>query len=139
MRLPLGPKAQLRAMISLWVYDCFKLALAYKVMVTYGINPWIFFFLDMVTVPPYIVGWCRLIKTLTGTIQPFKTIFLWSVVTFIASTAPYIYAAWAGGRSFPAQAWVILILLVIFPVFNLFRKVREEKKRQATTTLHADT
>ena len=88
MKLPLGPKAKLRAMISLWIYDGVKMALAYKVMITYGINPWIFFFLDMVTVPPYIIGWCRLIETLTGAIQTFKTIFIWSIVTFIASTAP---------------------------------------------------
>lgn len=128
MRLPMGPRARFRAMAGLWIYDSFKLVLAYPFMKHYGINPWIFFFLDVLTVPLYIIGWYRLIQTLTGAIQPFRTIFYWGLITFIASTGPYIYAAWAGQKAFPKQVWGVLILLTVFPVFNLIRKARACKK-----------
>lgn len=129
MNLALGPKTRFRAMLALWVYDVVKIALICKVLQTFGINPWIFFFLDMVTVPAYINGWTRLITSLTGKIPSFAAIFRLGTVTFFASTGPYLYAAWAGRQSFPAQVWLILMLILLFPLINLIRKIHTARKK----------
>ena len=56
------------SMAVLLIYDIVKLVLAHDLMQRSGINPWIFFFLDVMTIPGYIIGWSRLISTM-GTNQ----------------------------------------------------------------------
>ncbi|MFH2093329.1 MAG: hypothetical protein ABIJ31_13285 [Pseudomonadota bacterium] len=129
----MGSKIQFRAMMLIWVYDILKFLLAFKVMRFYGIDPWIFLFFDMVTVPTYIIGWHSLIASLAGNIQTFKTLFKWSVITFVSSTAPYFYAAWAGRQTFPKQAWIMFILILVFLLANLVRKICWNKKNNLIT------
>ena len=64
MNLPLGSKTCIPAMAFLWTYAVFKFLVGFNVLRAYGINPWIFLFLDTVTVPTYIIGWSRLIALL---------------------------------------------------------------------------
>ena len=45
--------------------------------------------------------------------QGFRTVLKWSVVTFVSSTLPYLYAAWAGRQSHSKQVWFILIIILI--------------------------
>ncbi len=82
----------------------------------------------MVTVPPYVMGWSRLMASITGEVQTFKSIFAWSLITFVASAAPYFYAGFAGRRSFPHEAWLFLILILVFIFINLIRKICRAKK-----------
>ncbi|MDZ7667530.1 MAG: hypothetical protein U5K27_19745 [Desulfotignum sp.] len=84
-----------RAMVILWGYDILKLSLGFSIMQAYGINPYIFFFVDVVTVPFYVMGMARLInslteKSLTEKARQSETIFLWAVITAVASVAPYL-------------------------------------------------
>ena len=51
---------------------------------------------------------------LTGELQTYKTFFKWSLVTFISSTAPCLYTAWAGRGTFPKEARFVFILIFIF-------------------------
>ncbi len=115
-------------MMILWGYDMLKLYLEFSIMQGYGINPYIFFFLDVVTVPPYVVGMARLVGSLKENARQSDSIFLWSVITAVASVAPYLYAAWAGGRSFSLQGWIILLIIMAFPLVDLIRKICSRKK-----------
>jgi ABC-type microcin C transport system permease subunit YejE len=124
----LGSKTRIRAMLAIWVYDMAKFLVLYKAMQGYGINPWIFFFLDMVTVPTYVMGWSRLMGSITGEIQAFRAIFTWSLITFVSSTTPYFYAAFAGLRTFPPEIWWFLALILLFSLINLIRKIRRANK-----------
>jgi len=82
MKLTLGSKTRFRAMLAIWGYDILKFLVVFKVMQGYGINPWVFFFLDMVTVPTYVMGWSRLMASITGEIQTFRAIFTWSLICY---------------------------------------------------------
>ena len=128
MKLNLGSKTRFRAMVAIWVYDMAKFLVLYRTMEGFGINPWVFFFLDMVTVPTYVMGWSRLMASITGEIQTFRAIFTWSLITFVSSTAPYFYAAFAGRRTFPPEIWWFLALILLFSFINLIRKIRRAKK-----------
>ena len=101
MKLNISTENCFRAMAVLWVYDIVKLILGFSIMHGYGINPYIFFFLDVVTVPPYVLGMARLIGSLTENSRRSESIFLWALITAVVSVAPYLYTVWAGGRAFP--------------------------------------
>ncbi|MFN2358269.1 MAG: hypothetical protein ABR534_11065 [Desulfotignum sp.] len=129
----ISEKNCLRAMVILWGYDILKLFLGFSIMQAYGINPYIFFFVDVVTVPFYVLGMARLInslteKSLTEKARQSDAIFLWAVITAVASVAPYLYAAWAGGRTFPLQGWIILLIIMVFPLVDLIRRLCSRKK-----------
>lgn len=128
MKLAMGSNILFRAMVVLWGYDVLKFAVAFNIMHFYMINPWIFLILDVVTVPTYIIGWNRLIASLTGEIKTFRALFKWSLITFISSTVPYFYAAWAGRQTFPKQVWLVFSLILIFLLVNLIRKIYCNKK-----------
>ena len=133
MNLSLGPKTRFRAMLAIWGYDMAKFLVLYRTMEGFGINPWLFFFLDMVTVPTYVMGWSRLMASITGEIQTFRAIFTWSLITFVSSTAPYFYAAFAGRRIFPPEAWLFLALILLLIFINLIRKIRRARKASCPT------
>jgi hypothetical protein len=121
----------LRVSLVFWAYDILKIGIIYDTLVSYDVNPWIFLVLDLVTAPPYILGVRHLFFVLIGKPQGFGTLFKWGAVTFVSSTAPYLYIAWAGHQSFPKFVWIILFLIMIFPFINLIKKIHIAKKNLA--------
>ena len=83
--------------------------------------------------PTYVMGWSRLMSSLTGEIRTFRAVFAWGLITFVSSTAPYLYAAVAGRQSFPAEAWLILAVILLFLTVNLIRKISRTKKDTCLT------
>jgi hypothetical protein len=120
-----------RATLLFWAYDTLKIVMIYDTLLSYGVNPWIFLVLDLVTVPPYILGFRHLFSVLLGKPQGFGTLFKWGAIAFVSSTAPYLYIAWAGHQSFPKFVWIILFLIMIFPFINLIKKIHIAKKELA--------
>ena len=126
--------ARKRAVICIWLWAIMRFIALYPVLVKYGLHPWIFFIIDMGTVPAYVNGWTRLIRTLTDKRQELKFIFKWGVFTFFASTAPYLYAAWAGGRCFLKQAWIILFFLLIFPLVHIIKQAAIQYRQNTASS-----
>ena len=127
VNLTLSSKSCIKAMALLWAYAVLKILLTSDMLRTYGINPWLFFFLDTVTVPTYIIGWNHLVGSMGREIVLFKNLFKWSVITFASSTAPYLYAAWAGRQSHSKLIWFILILILLFILVGQFQRLWRAK------------
>ncbi|MBU1196443.1 MAG: hypothetical protein KKE62_11945 [Proteobacteria bacterium] len=123
-----NPKNQLRAALFIWTYDLIRFFVLFDTLQAYNINPWVFFVLDMVTVPGYVKGWTRLIGSLNQKVQDVGTIVQWSLITFFSSTAPYLYSAWAGRQSFPMFGWLILIIVTVFPLVSIIKKISFKPK-----------
>lgn len=126
MNLTLGSKSRVWAISVLWGYAVFKFWITSGILAAYGINPWIFLFLDMVTVPPYVIGWNFLFTSFTSKqdTKKFKTLILWGMMTFVSSTAPYFYAAWAGRQSGSKQIWIVFVLIMVLLLIGQVRKLR---------------
>jgi hypothetical protein len=127
LKLMISPKNCFRIMMFLWGYGILKLLLAFSIMRAYGINPYIFFLMDVATVPLYVLGMARLIGSLTEKTRRPEVTFLWAVITALASVAPYVYAAWAGNRAIPLHWWVILLIIMVFPLVDLTRRLCRSK------------
>lgn len=115
---------ELVGMCFLWCYDIVKYILFKGLLESRGIDPLVFLFLDMITVPGFIVGSARLINALTGQVMAWPKVLGWGLVVLISSLVPYVYAAIAGGPQFDTAAWVVFWGLVLLMFANLIRTIR---------------
>lgn len=108
-------------------FTAFRVVVVRETLQQYGLNIWVFGFIDLATAIPYAMGVAR---TITSLIDGAKRAAMWwSVVAVASFIAPYLYVAWAGrGAEFPTAVWVALGLLVLVFAANAlwsgWRKVR---------------
>ncbi len=112
-----------RAVVVVCIYDVIKFISGYDIMERSGINPWIFLFIDLVTVPGYFMGWHRLLKSMGEKIFDLRYLVKWGVITFYCSTGPYLYALWSGRGTASALVWWVLFLIVLVLTVNMIRKI----------------
>ena len=93
-------------------------------MLSRGVDPLVFLFFDMVTVPGFIVGSARLVNALSGRLMTWPRVLLWGVVVLVCALLPYVYAALAGGSQFDTPAWVVFWGLIVLMLANLVRSIR---------------
>ena len=110
-------------MAVLLVYDILKFILAYDLLQSASIHPWIFFFLDVITIPGYIIGWRNLLFTMGKKLPSCLNMFTWGIITFICTTAPYLYAIWAGRKGSSSPVYMALIAIVLVLTINMLRKL----------------
>jgi hypothetical protein len=89
-----------------------------------GIDELVFLFLDMITVPGFIVGCARLVNSLGGRIMAWPKVLFWGLIVLVNTLLPYVYAAIAGGPQFDTVAWVVFWIVIILMITNLIRTIR---------------
>lgn len=117
----------------LWVYDVVKYWVVGDLLRSRGIDPLIFLYFDMVTVPPFIIGSARLVNALIGDVLAWPRVLGWGLIVIANTIIPYVYAAVAGESHFDTTAWAIFWGLVVLVLANLFRTIRVQvvKKKKA--------
>ena len=111
------------AILFLWVYDLVKFWLVRDILAGQGIDPVLFLFYDMATVPLFIIGCARLVNALAGEILAWYRVLGWGIIVLINTLVPYGYAAYAGRASFNCQAWILFWCLVVLVLANLARTI----------------
>lgn len=114
------------AILFLWVYDLVKFWLVKDILAGQGIDPVLFLFYDMVTVPLFIIGSARLVNALAGETLAWHRVLGWGVIVLINTFLPYVYAAYAGRARFNAQAWTLFWCLVVLVLANLVRTLHRQ-------------
>lgn len=123
MPLKIRKSHELGGICFLWVYDVVKFWVFGDLLRTQGINPVIFLFFDMVTVPPFIMGSARLVNALSGDTLPWPRVLGWGLILLFSTFLPYVYAALAGKSCFNTTAWIIFWSLIVLILANLVRTV----------------
>ncbi|HWJ98190.1 MAG TPA: hypothetical protein VNQ33_08525 [Acidimicrobiales bacterium] len=134
-RFPDKPRTKLRKRLELsWVISivAFTLArffVARETLEQYGLNIWVFGFIDLITAIPYAVGTARVVGALVD--RDLTGASKWAGIAAVSFFAPYAYILWAGsedGATFPTSVYVVLgVLIAIFganAVWGVVRKVR---------------
>lgn len=124
MAIKIRRNHQLSGICFLLCYDVVKYVLFKGLLESRGIDPLVFLFFDMVTVPGFIVGCSRLINSLTGEVMTWPRVLLWGIIVLINTLLPYVYAALAGGPQFDTAAWVVFWVLIVLMLANLVRTIR---------------
>lgn len=118
------------ATLMMVLYTILRAALVWGTLSTYGINPWIFLFLDVITAPPYMWGIGKMIQGLRG-VEPMKMVYIGGVVTLVTFLLPYIYLFMVGGESIPMVTKIIIgcIILVLFGAGPLREVIKRSQER----------
>lgn len=108
-------------------FTLLRFVVARETLEGYGLNIWVFGFIDLITAVPYAVGVARVVtamidKNPTGASG-------WAAIAAGSFLAPYLYIAWAGqDASFPTTVYVVLVVLMVAfganAIWSVRRKVR---------------
>lgn len=124
-----GPK--LRTVLTVgWVvgvvaFTLARFVVARETLMDYGLNIWVFGFIDLITAVPYALGTAQIVGALVDR-EPARA-SKWAVVAAASFLAPYAYVAWAGrDASFPTIVWIVLAALIVLFGGNAIRGVRRK-------------
>jgi hypothetical protein len=126
-------KIRLVAIVALLAYSIFRFLLVNTTLTSYGINPWIFLTLDLITSVTYVIGVENLVFALIkkGSYPLQKTIG-WGFVAAISFAIPYLYL-FVGGQKLPISLLLglafIVLLLLIGAISSIVRQVRHRGAR----------
>jgi hypothetical protein len=109
---PAGPEhSRLRVVLeSTWVVGVLAYGLArtfvvWGALAGYGVNPWVYGLIDLVSSVPYAIGTARVV---TGTIdRDWARVRKWGLIAAVAFIAPDLYILTAG-HAMPAIVYVVL-------------------------------
>jgi hypothetical protein len=99
--------------------------IAWPTLGRYGVNPWTFLVLDIVTALPYGIGQALTVKILRDRDRAPREALPWALVVAAAFLAPYIYIFSASG-SMPLLAYLgVLAWMAVFGVLAVIRMSRQ--------------
>lgn len=86
----------------------------------YGIDPWVFFALDVGSAFPFGYGQLRILRGLRA--SDYAAVQRWSGVTTLAFLSPYAYALLGAQRPMPMVVYLVVVaFLALFGVATLLR------------------
>lgn len=104
-------------MVGLVLWTVLRAASVWGVLQEYGVNPWIFLAIDVLTVPPYSWGLREMGRTIVGG-GKLKRLYLGGIAALLGFIAPYAYLYASGYGSIPLSTQILigLIIVVLFGV-----------------------
>lgn len=132
---PVRPRLRLRLergwVVGIVLFTIGRFFVAYGTLERYGINIWVFGFIDIVTAVPYGVSTARLVGALVD--RDFTGISQWGLVACFSFLAPYLYLAWEGSHAgLPTLIYVVLAaLIVMFGSNAAYGVVKQVRKRRS--------
>jgi hypothetical protein len=123
--------------VGVFAFSAARALIAWPTFGRYGVDPWVFLLLDLVTAVPYGLGQAITVKILRTPNRPARQAIPWGVVVAAAFLAPYAYIFAASG-SMPALAYYgVLLWMVVFgllAVLRIRRQVRAPIEEPADDT-----
>lgn len=97
----------------------------------YGVNPWIFLLLDIITVPPYTWGISQIIRYINGKASVARLVG-GGVSATLGFIIPYAYTYWAGYDTIPRTTKLLIaIVIVMLFVAGPVRKIINRKQKDS--------
>lgn len=108
---------------------------AYGTLERYGINIWVFGFIDIITAIPYGVSTARLVGAIVD--RSFTGMSQWGLIACFTFLAPYLYLIWEGiDAGLPTLVYVVLgALIVVFgtnAAYGVTKQVRQRRELSLT-------
>lgn len=111
--------------VGILAFSAARALIAWPTLGRYGVDPWLFLALDIVTAFPYGFGQAVTVKIVRDRSRPASDAVPWAVVVAVMFLAPYIYIFLASG-SMPALAYLgVLLWMAVFGAFAVVRMVRD--------------
>ncbi|CAB4907808.1 unannotated protein [freshwater metagenome] len=124
--------------VGIVAFSAARALLAWPALARYGVNPWLFLAIDLLTAPPYGISQAVTVKILRDPDRPPRDALGWCAMVVAMFLAPYVYIFAASGEM-PALAYAGLaawmVLFGLLAVLRTARQVREPNESQNSETL----
>ncbi|MFZ4519502.1 MAG: hypothetical protein ACOYOP_14010 [Microthrixaceae bacterium] len=107
--------------VGILLFSAARALIAWPTLGRYGVDPWLFLAIDIVTALPYGVAQAVTVKILRDPSRPAGHAAGWATVVGVAFLAPYVYIFVASG-SMPVYAYLgVLLWMALFGVLAVLR------------------
>lgn len=107
--------------VGIVVFSAARALIAWPTLGRYGVDPWTFLAVDLLTAPPYGIGQAVTVKILRDRHRPPRDAVSWAAVVVASFLAPYVYIFLASG-SMPAYATAgVLLWMALFGALAALR------------------
>ena len=114
---------------SVVLYSIGATFLVWRTLSKYGVNPILFFVIDVLTSWPYGIATARIVVNVIK--REWRAVRKWSWVAGVTFLTPQIYIL-ISARHAPRDVYIIVItvisLLLLFALLSLFLNIRRSKK-----------
>jgi hypothetical protein len=97
--------------IGVFAFSIARALVAWPTLSQYGVNPWVFLFIDVVTAFPYALGQVKVVNGFRY--KQYRGVQIWSLVVAATFFAPYAYIVLAGQERIPAIVYAVIALLAL--------------------------
>jgi len=136
-----GPGSQRRRrfevswVVTIVLFTVGRLVVAAQTLEDYGLNIWVFGFIDLVTAVPYAIGIARVVEGFID--HRLRSVSTWAMVACASFLAPYLYIFWVGKDvDFPPVVYVVLGILIVVFGGNAVRGIALKVKAARTAERH---
>ena len=106
--------------LGVFAFSVGRALIAWPTLSQYGVNPWVFLGIDVVTAFPYAVGQVKVVNGFRY--RKYGAVQFWALVVGFTFFAPYAYIVLAGQERIPVLAYgVIGLLAVVFGTASIMR------------------
>ena len=106
--------------VGVFAFSVARALVAWPALSQYGVNPWVFLAIDVVTAFPYAVGQVKVVNGFRY--KQYGAVQIWALVVGATFLAPYVYIVMAGQERIPTVAYLVIALLaVVFGAASLLR------------------
>lgn len=117
--------------VGILAFSAARALIAWPTFGKYGVNPWVFLTIDIVTAIPYGVGQAITVKILRSPERDPMDSVPWAILVAAAFFAPYVYIFTSSGEM-PLLAYIGTILwMAIFGVLAVIRMRRQVQAPEA--------
>ncbi len=114
-------------------FSAARALIAWPTFGQYGLNPWVFLALDVVTAPPYGLSQALTVKILRDPERPASDAVLWCAGVVFFFLLPYVYLFGATGDVSPVAYVGVGVWMALFGVLTVVRIVREVRAEDDST------
>lgn len=124
--------------IGIVLFSAGRALVAWPTLGGYGVNPWMFLAIDLVTAPPYGIAQAVTVKILRSKNRAPIDAATWAAVVAVTFLAPYVYIFVSSG-SMPLYAYVgvalWMVLFGVLAVYRMHRQIREPQDQRSAGSL----
>ena len=121
--------------IGVVLFSVGRALITWPTLSTYGVNPWVFLAIDVVTAPPYGIAQALTVKILRDRTRPPRDALIWAVIVVVMFLAPYIYIIAASEEQMPLIAYLLVAAwAVVFGTLAVLRMRKQIKAPDQPTT-----
>ncbi len=116
-------------------FSAARALIAWPTFGRYGLDPWTFLALDVITAPPYGLSQALTVKILRDPDRPARDSLVWCAGVVLFFLLPYVYLFTATG-DVPGFAYIgVLLWMAVFGVLTVIRIIKEVRAEEEPAPL----